>query len=74
MRLDGQPHRIVGVLPDDLAYPDRQTRAWVPLRDHAHAGNSLSMFDAIARLRPGATPAQAAAEGTARGRSRPTRG
>ena len=32
------------------------------------AGNSLSMFNAIAVLRPGVTPAQAAAEGTARGR------
>ena len=32
------------------------------------AGNSLSMFNAIATLRPGVTAAQAAAEGTARGR------
>ena len=74
VRLDGQAHRIVGVLPDDLAYPDRRTRAWVPLRITPSSGNSLSMFDAIARLRPGATAAQAASEGTARGRNAPDTG
>ena len=36
VRLDGQPYRVVGVLPGGLAYPDRQTRAWVPFRDHAN--------------------------------------
>jgi putative ABC transport system permease protein len=74
VRLDGQPHRIIGVLPDDLAYPDRLTRAWVPFRIMPAAGNSLSMFDAIARLRPGATAAQAASEGTARGHNAPDTG
>ena len=68
VQLDGQPHTIVGVLPDALAYPDRQSRAWVPFTVRPAAGNSLSMFNAVARLRPGVTPAQAAAEGTARGR------
>lgn len=68
VRLDGQPYRIIGVLSDALAYPDRQARAWVPFRIMPTTGNYLSMFNAIARLRPGATAAQAAAEGTARGR------
>ena len=35
---------------------------------HPAEGNYLSMFNAIARLRPGGTVAQAASEGTARGR------
>jgi predicted permease len=74
VQLDGQPRRIIGVLPDDLAYPDRMTRAWVPLRIMPTSGNSLSMFDAIARLRPGATAAQAASEGTARGHDAPDTG
>ena len=74
VQLDGQPHRIIGVLPDDQAYPDRLTRAWVPFRIMPTSGNSLSMFDAIARLRPGATAAQAASEGTARGRNAPDTG
>jgi putative ABC transport system permease protein len=68
VRLDGQPYRVIGVLPDTQSYPDRQTRAWVPFRIAPATGNLLSMFSAVARLRPDATAAHAAAEGTARGR------
>jgi predicted permease len=68
VRLDGQPHRIIGVLPDALAYPDRQARAWIPLQIMPTSGNSLSIFDALGKLRPRATAAQAASEGTARAR------
>src|SRR4051812_30846015 len=68
VRLDGAPYTIVGVLPDDLAFPDRRTRAWLPLRVHPVQGNSLSLFNAVAKVRPGVTTAQAAAEGTSRGR------
>ena len=67
VRLDGAPHTIVGVMPDDLAFPDRRTRAWVPYRVHPVDGNYLSLFSAVAKLRPAATAVQAAAEGTARG-------
>ena len=66
--LDGEPHTIVGVLPDRSAFPDRQSRAWVPFRVRPATGNFLSMFSAIARLKPGVTAAQAAAEATGRGR------
>ena len=68
VRLDGEPHTVIGVLPGDLAYPDRQTVAVVPYSVRPADGNHLSMFSAIALLRPGMTPAQASAEGTARGR------
>jgi predicted permease len=68
VRLDGKPHTIVGVLADGAAFPDRQSRAWVPFRVPLPTGNYMSMFSAIARLKPGATAAQAAAEGTSRGR------
>ena len=68
IQLDGEARTVVGVLPDDLGYPDRQTRAWFPFRVPLPAGNLLSMFEAIAKLRPGTTIAQAMAEGTARGR------
>ena len=74
VQLDAQAHRIIGVLPDAVAYPNRQARAWIPFRIVPTTGNYLSMFDAIARLRPDATPAQAAAEGTARGRVAPDTG
>ena len=68
VHLDGQPHTVVGVLPEALAYPDPQSRAWVPFAVRPSVGNSLSMFQAVAKLRPGVTPMQASAEGTARGR------
>jgi predicted permease len=72
--LDGAAFTVVGVLPDAQAWPDRQTRAWVPFRVAPAADNFLSMFEAVAKLRPGATAAQAAAEGTARGRFAPDTG
>jgi predicted permease len=68
VQLDGLPHTVVGVLPDASAFPDRQTRAIVPFVVRPATGNFLSMFHAIATLAPGATAAQAAAEGTGRGR------
>jgi len=71
LELDGRPHAVVGVLPDALAFPDRFVLAWVPYRIQPATGNFLSMFNAIARLRPGVTPDQAAAEGSARGQNAP---
>jgi putative ABC transport system permease protein len=68
VHLDGRPHTVVGVLADHQAFPDRSTLAWVPYRVPLPAGNRLAMFNAIGRLRPSITAAQASAEGTARGR------
>lgn len=68
VQLDGKPFTVVGVLPDALAYPDRQIRAIIPYAVQPVTGNALSLFSAIAILRVGVMPAQAAAEGTARGR------
>jgi predicted permease len=68
VQLDGEPHTILGVLPDRTAFPDRRTRAWVPFRVPSASGNSLLMFEVIGRLKPGTSAAQAASEGTARGR------
>jgi predicted permease len=45
-----------------------------PVTTPGKEGHALSMFQAIGRLRPGATPDQAAAEGTARGRAAPSPG
>jgi predicted permease len=67
VQLDGESYTVVGVLPDSMAYPDRQTLAIVPYAIRPATGNYLSMFSAIAALRPDATAAQAAAEGTSRG-------
>jgi predicted permease len=68
LELDGEPWTVAGVLPDTAAFPDRQTRMWMPFRVPFPQGNLLSMFEAIARVRTGVSVEQAAAEGTARGR------
>ncbi|MBI4474518.1 MAG: ABC transporter permease [Acidobacteria bacterium] len=79
IQLDGRPYRIVGIMLRDFVFPDRETRVWTPLAVPPVVGPdgkgcSLSMFSAMARLRPGATPAQAAAEATGRARGGPDQG
>ena len=76
LRLDGSLCTIVGVMPASFAFPDRETRAWQPLyvqpvTQPGKPGRYISMFQAVGRLRQRTTPAQASAEGTARGRSAP---
>ena len=79
VRLDGTTCTIVGVMPASFAFPDRETRAWqpfhiAPVTRPDKPGRFLSLFQAVGRLRDGVTPAQAAAEGTARGRAAPPAG
>jgi cell division protein FtsX len=76
IRLDSKTYTVVGVMPREFAFPDTTTRAWVPLYvppviTPGQPGFSLSLFQAIGRLKEGITPAQAAAEGTARGHNVP---
>ena len=78
VQVGGKSLLVVGVMPQGFAFPDRQTRAWTPRAVASVLGDHdvrrVSIFSALARLRPGATPAQAAAEGTARARSAPDPG
>jgi putative ABC transport system permease protein len=79
IRLDGRQHSVVGVMPASFAFPDRETRVWIPFRVRpvvGEDGNSrfISLFSAIARLRPGMAAAQAAQEATARARTAPDPG
>jgi predicted permease len=71
--LDGRSHTIVGVMPAGFYFPDRTRRLWTPYRiPHVEADTSrqgITVFTAVARLKPGATAEQAAAEGTARARA-----
>ena len=72
LQFDDKPYTIVGVMPREFAFPDRETRAWTawsvpPLL----APNGMQVgviFRAVARLRDGATFVQAAAEATSRAR------
>jgi predicted permease len=73
IELDGQAYRVLGVLSRDAAFPDTQRQAWIPFRVLPPA-SGFATFDVVARLRPGVTPQQAAAEATARGPSAPDPG
>jgi putative ABC transport system permease protein len=58
--LDGTPHTIIGVMKREFAFPDPRDEFWMPLpRTSPLARQPLPL---TARLRPGATPAAAAAE------------
>jgi putative ABC transport system permease protein len=74
--LDDRTYEIVGVMPREFAFPDREARVWVPFRPlplMSRDGRQMRVvvMSALARLAPGVTPAQAAAEGTARVRTVP---
>jgi predicted permease len=61
--LDAKPYTVVGVLPAWFQYPDMQTQLWAPIyheqsSEMMHAVDNHNFF-VIARLRPGATLAQA---------------
>lgn len=72
LRLDGQPFEVIGVMPRDVALPER-ARFWklapqpVPTPPMEIDGDllthrDLGYMDVVARLAPGVTPAEAAAE------------
>ena len=77
--VDGIPRVVVGVMPASFQFPNPEVRAWLPFRvppvqSHEGTTRSLSMFNAMARLRPGATASRAAAEATARASGGPRPG
>ena len=75
VQLDDQPYTIVGVMPRAFEFPDREARLWTAWTVPGVVGEQGAqvgvIFSAMARLRPGATLAQAAAEATARARAAP---
>jgi putative ABC transport system permease protein len=79
MSIDGEAHRVVGVLPASFQFPDRAVRVWVPLAipristDPAQSGATMA-FTAVGRLRAAVTREQAATEGTPAARSVPRPG
>ena len=63
--LDGVSREVVGIMPPGFVFPSSDVQLWIPL--HLDPGNEVEYWDAgymplIARLRPGATLAQARAE------------
>jgi putative ABC transport system permease protein len=78
VQLDDKAYTIVGVMPREFAFPDREARAWtawsVPPVAAPNGMRVGVIFRAIGRLRAGATVPQAAAEATSRARSAPDMG
>jgi predicted permease len=72
IRVWGEPYTIIGVARPDLAFPDTDTELWTPFVLPPPAGTAenphVIVFRALGLLKPGATIAQAAAEGTAAAR------
>jgi putative ABC transport system permease protein len=78
VRLDDKPYTIVGVMPREFAFPDREARAWTAWSVPSVVGKGGVLvgviFRALARLQQGTTPAQAASEATRAARSAPDLG
>jgi putative ABC transport system permease protein len=76
--LDGTQHTIVGVMPREFRFPSADTRVWLgwqaPPVDNPNGSKTGTIMRAVGRLKPGVTPAQAAAEGTARAIAAPDAG
>jgi putative ABC transport system permease protein len=80
LTVDGKPAQVIGVTRPGFSFPDRDALMWTPMEvlrpsPDAVAGRRgrMNVINALARLRPEATAAQAEAEGTAaaRGTIRP---
>jgi putative ABC transport system permease protein len=74
--VDGEAYTVIGVARPEFAFPNPDARFWTPLAPRrpspdAVAGGhgQMSVFNVLARLRPGATKEAAEAEGTAAARS-----
>jgi putative ABC transport system permease protein len=69
MLLDGNVHEIVGIAPAWFYFPDRDAQLWTPSVPPTIGERPMSLMYVIARLKPGLTVEQAAAEGTSAARS-----
>jgi hypothetical protein len=63
IRLNGEPWRVVGVMPSTFMFPSRGQQVFVPIQLNAEdAGRGSHSFLAVARLKDGVTVTQADAE------------
>jgi len=72
--VEGRPCQVIGVAPPGFDFPVPGTALWIPyVINPPQPANQrgIETFSALARLRPGVTPLQAAAEGTAAARAVP---
>jgi putative ABC transport system permease protein len=64
LTLNGEGHTVVGVMPADFQFPDRQAELWVPiaLTQQEAANRGRHYLEVVARLKPGVTLERAQAE------------
>src|SRR5581483_12021585 len=62
--LDGEPHRIIGIMPREFQHPGPGTELWVPLKLSADAASSraIRFLHVVGRLAPGMTLPNARAQ------------
>jgi predicted permease len=61
--LDGVDTRVVGVMPEELSFPEASTDLWLPLRlDRTRYRDTSFSYNAIGRLRPGISIVEAETE------------
>jgi putative ABC transport system permease protein len=63
--INEQPYTVVGVMPPDIDYPDRESGLWIPFGNAYEDGGRGNFYvDVIGRLKPGVTREQAQADMT----------
>jgi putative ABC transport system permease protein len=64
VRLDDRAHTIVGVMPRDFFFPDRESQFWTPTRftNNGDEDRNNNYLEAVAKLRPGVSIDEARAE------------
>ncbi len=64
IRLNGEKHTVVGVMPRAFLYPDRETEIWVPWQftQEELADHGSHFLEVVARLKPGVSLQEANAE------------
>jgi putative ABC transport system permease protein len=63
IEIDGITHEIIGVMGEDFAYPDTETRVWIPMRiDPSSSGFGGFNVEAIGRLTAAGSPERAQSE------------
>jgi putative ABC transport system permease protein len=62
--LDGNPRVVIGVMPRDFHFPNREIALWTMMSSSEQSDDDLSnsYWEVLAKLRPGVTLAQARAE------------
>ncbi len=59
--LDGMPYVVVGIMPPQFRYPDRDVQLWTPLQleNDSFSDRNDNWLEAVGRLRPGTSLDQA---------------